>query len=838
MDTNSIEMSNIFFESGFFADVDPGFLLKMELSCAEDPGFVSQWGLYNNAYDNYDINACEAWNLSKGTGIKVAVIDNGIETTHSDLISNIDTLSYDALNDTFPSVVYNIENEPHIYPHGTAVAGIIAASENNLQVIGVAPQSQLMSISHNMLESATYLEELASGISWAWQEGADIINNSWAIELSSGTSPLLEDAISEALTLGRDEKGCVVVFAVGNWNRDVFYPAHTCDEAIRVGAIIKEGTRWANSNYGNDLDVVAPGDAITSTSPNNETFGFRGTSMAAPFVSGIAALILAVDSNLTSRQVKDIIEITAQKISPNNYNYTTLPFSNHPNGSWHEEMGYGLVDAYAAVLKAKNLETNLYIKDSIADQGWEHNNTQVMWNSPSIWIEDLNGNVIENPHGDTDYNVCVKIHNKNDVATDGTQKLYLNWAKAGIDLQWNHHWSGTNYYNCGGTNVPKGGVIGSSTGTEIGAISGKGDKIVKVRWRVPRAEDYANCSPFSEDQWHFCLIARVHDDFDILNESANNANMAVFVTHNNNVAWKNLSVLNSQFSRAVVSITNPYSTPQSFSVKYRAYPNNENEKLNQFAEVYITICDELAAQWNGDGTGFKRIKMNTLLVIDDEVMLEGVIMQPNKLYTLETFVSFLTQTTPTNNEFHFDIMLYDNDTKLIGGEHYKATKDNERDFEAIALDDVTLLSSQSATFTATSINEDASYTWFNQSGDTIAVGQTLITTPQMSQKYTLEVVADSDGARDYDEVTATVQGGTIMQITPNPASEQVNISYQLAPNISLSQLQIVNTMGIVVKSQIINNQNNNTSITVQNLMTGQYVVRLVSSTGGILDSNS
>ncbi len=76
-------------------------------------------------------------------------------------------------------------------------------------------------------------------------------------------------------------------------------------------------------------------------------------------------------------------------------------------------------------------------------------------------------------------------------------------------------------------------------------------------------------------------------------------------------------------------------------------------------------------------------------------------------------------------------------------------------------------------------------------------------------------------------------------LSPNPASEQISVSYQLAPNIPQAQLQIVNTMGTAVKTQTINNQNNNTTLSVQNLIAGQYAVRLISPTGGgILDSKT
>lgn len=140
-------------------------------------------------------------------------------------------------------------------------------------------------------------------------------------------------------------------------------------------------------NFGTQLDVVAPGSSILSTTPNNQTASWDGTSMATPHVAGVAALILSVNPCLTAQQVRDIIEQTAQKVG--GYSYTTT--SGRPNGIWNNEMGYGLVDAHAAVLMAQSMGSatlDLMVKDGVDDIGNEPNNiTQYMWASTDIWLE-------------------------------------------------------------------------------------------------------------------------------------------------------------------------------------------------------------------------------------------------------------------------------------------------------------------------------------------------------------------------------------------------------------------------------------------------------------------
>ena len=279
--------------------------------------------------------------------------------------ANIHPLSFDSESGTSPQVVYTGLVDSN---HGTRCAGIIGAvKDNEIGLAGVAPNCKLMSIS-NSFEVTPFLQmKIADGMDWAWQNGADIISNSWY-------SPIcytgIDEAINNAVTQGRNGKGCVVVFASGNANTaSVYYPANL-PNVIAVGAIDYDGNRAFFSNYGSTLDIVAPGVNISTTKgpkaplqyhPHPEEYldtiyrrFFGGTSAACPHVSGVAALILSVNPYLSGQQVRDIIESTAQKVGGYNYQNTL----NRPNGTWHAEMGYGLVDAYAAVVAAREAICN------------------------------------------------------------------------------------------------------------------------------------------------------------------------------------------------------------------------------------------------------------------------------------------------------------------------------------------------------------------------------------------------------------------------------------------------------------------------------------------------
>ena len=336
---NTLECANILWETGVFAASVADFC-SFDLSCSNDPLFNQQWGLSNNDYVNMDISACPAWSYSTGSNIKIAILDTGIDMNHMDLSSNINSLSYDTETDSSPSIVY--------LNHGTHCAGIAAAvKDNGIQIAGVAPNASIVSISNSLDTTTNSRLKRADGIKWAYQHGVDIISNSWG---SSTYHDAINEAINEAFRFGRQGKGCVIVFASGNQSsNNVSYPANCNDTIIVVGAINRMGARAYYSNYGVELDVVAPGDSIKSTLPNNSIGMKSGTSMACPHVAGVAALILERNPELTVSQVNSIINSNSKKIAGVNFNVIKT------DGLWNNEYGYGLVDAYNSVINTPHV---------------------------------------------------------------------------------------------------------------------------------------------------------------------------------------------------------------------------------------------------------------------------------------------------------------------------------------------------------------------------------------------------------------------------------------------------------------------------------------------------
>lgn len=351
---NALQTANLFYETGLFEFSEPNTLILDALD-SNDQYFFYQWGLMNNRLNGgvlgTDIQAVEAWDITTGrSNVKIAVIDNGVDLTHPDLQANL-LPGYDATGkNTGGGPYYDDDN------HGTPVAGIIAAVQNNtIGISGVAPNCKIIpikAINHRTVDRNL----IANAIYWAVQNGADIINCSFG-GIATPSSPY-RNAFNHATTNGRGGRGCIVVAASGNEQAStVCYPA-AFTNVIGVGAITRTGSRASWSHYGIGLDVVAPGIDVYTTD-RQDTMGYRklsgtagdyhpnfgGTSASAPFVSGIAALILSAHPPLTNyyipelsyQQVKDIIIQSADR---------------YPNR--HNEYGYGLPDAYKAVSAALN----------------------------------------------------------------------------------------------------------------------------------------------------------------------------------------------------------------------------------------------------------------------------------------------------------------------------------------------------------------------------------------------------------------------------------------------------------------------------------------------------
>lgn len=439
----ALEAANIYYESGLVEWSVPNYYTEFSYESINDSYFYLQWYLENTGQEGVagtDINVVKAWDITTGnTSTIVAVVDGGVEN-HEDFYSGqvITGISLDnggnIVGDGSPKV-----GDQDSEMHGQAVAGIVGANHNNIGIRGVAEKVKILPI--NVKYNNTSLNQILNmqtGIDWAWDNGnADVINISMGYQ-TGGTAPQfyddgVEDAIENAMTYGRQNKGTLVVKSAGNLGF-VTFPGNV-PGVLTVGGL----DAWGDPASGtamdptyNFIDVVAPtGDTDPIGSPtlfsmdrmgslgsngygsNYEDY-LTGTSFSAPQVSGIAALMLAVNPNLTKTQIFDIIK---DRASLHDYGPT----------QWD---GRGRVDAFESV-KAALPKASTSITSHTMWSGYIHvENNVYVENGATLTI--LPGTKVLFD----DYKALV-VKPGGKLIADGTQTEPISFKSVDPDFDWN-----------------------------------------------------------------------------------------------------------------------------------------------------------------------------------------------------------------------------------------------------------------------------------------------------------------------------------------------------------------------------------------------------------------
>jgi uncharacterized repeat protein (TIGR01451 family) len=319
-----------------------------------DPGWVRQWGPQK-------INAPEAWMMTQGSpDVVLAVLDSGVTLSHPELTSQLwfnpgevpsnglDDDDNGKVDDLWGWHFYHVWNGQVYVPrdddlvaddygHGTHVAGIAGAEMNNGQgIAGMAAASRLMIVKVLDQYGVGWYSDIAQGIVYAVDNGASILNLSLG-----GTQPseILQAAVDYA-----HSRGVLVVAAAGNDGTSVLYPA-ACEHALAVAATDMYDQHPSFSNHGPQVDAAAPGVDIYSTWPWRDGYWTQyGTSMAAPNVSGLAALIRSRRYTLDQEEVTHVITRAALDVE---------------TPGWDPYTGWGRIDAQAAMLYAERYPLDL-----------------------------------------------------------------------------------------------------------------------------------------------------------------------------------------------------------------------------------------------------------------------------------------------------------------------------------------------------------------------------------------------------------------------------------------------------------------------------------------------
>jgi len=360
---------------------EPDYVMQAA-SLPNDPFLHSQgsWGQpFSDLWGVYAISAPTAWDVTRGAGVLVAIVDSGIDYTHPDIAANVWTnageIPDNGVDDDLNGYVDDVHgwnfvernaNALDDFFHGTHVAGTVAAvGDNGSGIVGVAYESRVMALRGLGTFGYGYTSDLVEAIEYAVDNGADVINASWGGRFFSQT---LAAAVADA-----HAAGVVFVAAAGNDSADVasHFPS-ALPHAIAVAALTQSDVRADFSNFGVQLDVAAPGGGDGPPPPDADFpdasvlslksgtlspfiwidpkiilsdgvaqyLRIDGTSMAAPHVSGVAALVLAANPALDVEQVRQVLRTTADDLGSPGFDLDT---------------GAGRVNAERAVLAAPPL---------------------------------------------------------------------------------------------------------------------------------------------------------------------------------------------------------------------------------------------------------------------------------------------------------------------------------------------------------------------------------------------------------------------------------------------------------------------------------------------------
>ena len=742
--------------------------------------------------------------------------------------------------------------------------------------------------------SETSFLMLADAISFATDNGANIISNSWgftnSINLPNLSAPIVS-AIEDAI-----DQGVVVIFSAGNTAHHFYgqeggvnFPANAdILSLITVGASDRNDSQTNYSPTDTELDIVAPshtayhfpltgesfniwtidrlngngdnpwnqiytgplpigidplpeiGEEIPNQGTNYLSYSGRmgGTSAAAPIVAGVVALMKSVNPCLSVSQINDILKNTAEKVGGYDYN------GNATDPGHSLEMGHGRVNAHLAVLAAQALnssEVDLYTKDTPEDFGAEPNTaSELLYVSEDIWVRNQADGLENQVHENPEYTpnepvyVYVRVRNKSCEASLGNEQLNLYWAKASTALTWPQYWDGS---------ITDPTLMGNQIGVQNIPIILAGDEdVMEFPWFPPNPADYED---INEQPWHFCLLSRIVASNDPMNNEIFNQdwNLGYNVGNNNNIAWKNVSVVDvipgivggiwddDKIVGATIAVGNAGQNQETFKLDFKVPQYLFGDPITKTAEVRITLDDKTWQKWANGGYSEQNIEIsredrNQLIVKKANARLGNLTYNSNERSLINLSFNFLTREISDKYQFEYHVIQRRATGQFLGGEKFIVTFPPRETFVANAGPDTEVLMNDSIELSASEINEPAIFNWYDSDKDLLHTGRTFYISPGYTQNYHLEVIARSDGFKDYDKVEVRVNRGVIVSVSPNPASSSVTVQYDI-PNAFQAHLMLTSTNNGHTDSFTLDTNSHSNVIDVSSYSFGVYGITLV-----------
>lgn len=513
-------------------------------------------------------------------------------------------------------------------------------------------------------------------------------------------------------------------------------------------------------------------------------------------------------------------------------------------------------------------EIDLWGKDVCWDFGEEPDTKPgLIYLSDDIWVRNqpdgIANQTMQNPeHSSTNDPaqlnfVYVRVRNQGCVESDGSDVLDLRWSKAATTLSWPNHWNGTDLV----PGVSAGDLIGTQT---IPAIQPGEETILVFTWNPPSPALYVG---INGEPWHFCLLARIVSTADPI--SGEGSDLAANVVNNNNIYWKNLTVVDNVagFGKickeelmenigVVVAVADPDGKGGIFSVDFTVPEDELGLPITKEATVFVALDDVLYQKWvkgGKKGSGFMElkdlprqaieksplnwvannglIKKHAFAISDVNARFENLKFNPGEFGTTSMMVVYPFKETSDKRIFQYDIIQRNMETlELKGGVRYEIVKPEKEEKPADAGIDVKINNGCSTLLSANPQKECYLYFWLDEAGNIVSRDMNFSVSPRTTTVYTL-IVVSANGIISTDNVTVTVNKtrcinrGEIIKLTPNPAQDKVLVSYEVRDTKNV-EIMLVNTSSSVQEKFTANPTEREVTLDIRKLPKGSYIVML------------
>ncbi len=790
------------------------------------------------------IEADKAWDITTSdTSIQI-YHGESTDLTHPDLLTKLNP-NYDFWDgDTTKQPLEKWA------AHGTAVATLMAGETADS---GSSPTGQLASVGYNSGILYSKWKSMLILLEASTVHNVEVINLSWyKPDTAAWYTATWKNVEKEVL-----DNGTIVIRGAGNgW--DMIDPAYAHvplypfsgvedDRVIVVSGTDKydrfdpaDTSEHYHSHYP-QVDLCAPGHEIMAGSHTLDTTGNiinwpyygdnKGTSFASPITAGTAALMKSVNPCLNSNWVQDLLKNTTDPIAD---------ASDFPG-----EIGTGRLNAYKAVKAAQgaySASLDLYIKDRPEDFGYPGSYAWGWWfdKSPDIWVRNQADGFTNFIHQEPEYSstqpvyVYVRVWNKSCDSSYGAGNLVLYWTKASSISSWPQNWDGTQ--------PTVGNVIDSVALPNIGPGN---SEVFEFQWTI--------LNPYVHSNWASCLLARIEGiSTDAITVYPNHLEQDVF--ENNNIALRNVTVVDIHPGMQLpvidgikrphgrfMYVGNASGQPARFDLTFEMASDEHTHSVAAEAEVHI-FTDEAGWQIIGSAVGqhpeLKVVGDREFVVQGDSVSLENVLFGSGVRIPLYIGFNFLMDELTSEEEYHYRVaQRYSGaENDITGAVHFVIRKSPRALFNADAGADQTIRKNDSTEVNALDISEPAIYNWYDPEGHLIYSGRDTMVSPEITTTYKLEVMTDTDGFKDYDEVVIEVQSYWLEDIVPNPTIASATVTYEIE-GAGSAYLMVLNGFGTVNNNYLLTPDSKQTDIDVTHYAPGVYNMILIAN-GQAVDARS